>query len=258
MIFYPISNIKSSYTVSACQTEHCLKVDFFSGTSAASGALNNTVPPGIRANNYWDNFRSFSRQNRLSSNNLGLGSPVVAQVTPRQVPQLHLPHSPFRANNSNSSTDHQLLDNAVLVEPYFPQTTSASTRPRRKQKINREQNVSSSGISGRPRAEATMMFPMPQSSSTQNQPPQQQPRQNEVQPMVHHQMQNPVVTSIKRSIYSHVNDLIAQNEERPELLARIYHNLQGIDSRVSASTAASLPATLESATGTYLIFQGLY
>ena len=69
-----------------------------------SGALNNTVLPGIRANNYWDNFRSFSRQNRLSSavaaNNIPGLTPVVAQVTPRQVPQLHLPHSPFRANLS--------------------------------------------------------------------------------------------------------------------------------------------------------------
>merc|ERR1712061_310537 len=47
-----------------------------------SGALNNTVLPGIRANNYWDNFRSFSRQNRLSSavaaNNIPGLTPVVA------------------------------------------------------------------------------------------------------------------------------------------------------------------------------------
>ncbi|XP_015514172.2 uncharacterized protein LOC107220202 isoform X3 [Neodiprion lecontei] len=30
--------------------------------------LNNQVPPGNRANNYWDNFRSYSRQNLLSVN----------------------------------------------------------------------------------------------------------------------------------------------------------------------------------------------
>ncbi|XP_042242915.1 uncharacterized protein LOC121880024 isoform X4 [Homarus americanus] len=29
--------------------------------------LNNQVPPGTRANNYWDNFRSYSRQNLLST-----------------------------------------------------------------------------------------------------------------------------------------------------------------------------------------------
>ncbi|XP_019870036.2 pericentriolar material 1 protein isoform X3 [Aethina tumida] len=32
-------------------------------------ALNNQVPPGNRANNYWDNFRSYSRQNLLSTKN---------------------------------------------------------------------------------------------------------------------------------------------------------------------------------------------
>ena len=55
-----------------------------------------------------------------------------------------------------------------------------------------------------------------------------QPLQSEVQPIIHQRQQvlNPVVTSIKRSIYTHVNELIAQNEERPEQLARIYHNLQ--------------------------------
>ena len=32
-----------------------------SESGMSTGALNNTVPPGIRANNYWDNFRSFSK-----------------------------------------------------------------------------------------------------------------------------------------------------------------------------------------------------
>ncbi|XP_063379631.1 uncharacterized protein LOC134666421 isoform X2 [Cydia fagiglandana] len=34
----------------------------------ASHTLNNQVAPGNRANNYWDNFRSYSRQNLLSAN----------------------------------------------------------------------------------------------------------------------------------------------------------------------------------------------
>nr|CAD7194802.1 unnamed protein product [Timema douglasi] len=37
------------------------------GGHAAPTALNNQVPPGNRANNYWDNFRSYSRQNLLST-----------------------------------------------------------------------------------------------------------------------------------------------------------------------------------------------
>lgn len=36
--------------------------------NANQSALNNKVPPGNRANNYWDNFRSYSRQNLLSTN----------------------------------------------------------------------------------------------------------------------------------------------------------------------------------------------
>jgi hypothetical protein len=36
------------------------------------------VLPGVRANNYWDNFRSFSHQNRLSSGSVT--NPVIAQV----------------------------------------------------------------------------------------------------------------------------------------------------------------------------------
>ncbi|XP_005187213.2 uncharacterized protein LOC101891600 [Musca domestica] len=35
---------------------------------AGNSTLNNQVPPGNRANNYWDNFRSYSRQNLLSTN----------------------------------------------------------------------------------------------------------------------------------------------------------------------------------------------
>ena len=141
-----------------------------------------------------------------------------------------------------SGTDHnqQLLDNAAMVEPFFSSISSPS-RPRRKQKINREQNVSSSNsFNSRSRPEASV-FPMPQQQlPPSSEPPSQQqpiapptsqhsqPLQSEVQPMIHQRQQvlNPVVTSIKRSIYTHVNELIAQNEERPEQLARIYHNLQ--------------------------------
>ncbi|XP_075163442.1 combover [Haematobia irritans] len=37
-------------------------------SNISGNTLNNQVPPGNRANNYWDNFRSYSRQNLLSTN----------------------------------------------------------------------------------------------------------------------------------------------------------------------------------------------
>jgi len=35
--------------------------------AAYDATLNNRVPPTPRTNNYWDNFRSYSRQNLLSN-----------------------------------------------------------------------------------------------------------------------------------------------------------------------------------------------
>ena len=120
-----------------------------------------------------------------------------------------------------------------------------SLRPRRKQKINREQNVSSNGVSSRPQrplAEAAMIFPLQRPSSSER---PREPRQNQVQP-IHQQAQNPVVTSIKRSIYSHVNELIAQNEERPESLARIFHDLQSMNQPPPPPTDEEVLANLNS------------
>ncbi|GFT46314.1 uncharacterized protein NPIL_449193 [Nephila pilipes] len=55
---------------------------------AAQETLNNQVPPRTRANNFWDNFRSYSRQNLLSTSNTAkrnenIGLPVAPQI--RQV-----------------------------------------------------------------------------------------------------------------------------------------------------------------------------
>lgn len=57
--------------------------------------LNNRVPPGTRTNNYWDNFRSYSRQNLLSSS----------------------AHAP---SNVNTSSEHQQTLPAVEVPSQLP------------------------------------------------------------------------------------------------------------------------------------------
>ena len=88
----------------------------------------------------------------------------------------------------------------------------------------------------RPQPEAAMVFPIRQERQVQPNNPR---RQNEVQPMM---LNNPVVTSIKRSIYSHVNELIAQNEERPERLARIFQDLQTINRSDQALESANADA----------------
>ncbi|XP_012521845.1 uncharacterized protein LOC105828171 [Monomorium pharaonis] len=54
--------------------------------------LNNQVPPGNRANNYWDNFRSYSRQNLLSGNVKTMTDPPTA-----------ITNSACSANTTNAS-----------------------------------------------------------------------------------------------------------------------------------------------------------
>ena len=198
--------------------------------ATTTSALNNQVPPGRRSNNYWDNFKSYSRQNRLESTSCttqntntipvrptaavgaiatisgqgipsigSVGSPMVAQVPPRQLEsnsnatggiaiagvtrntvgtgrasesiKRHENQNFSRAIDANLSlgqrrihsthrteeniTRHiagadrrelstnvtqSLNNNSALVEPYFSNAHSP-LRPRRKQKINREQNI---------------------------------------------------------------------------------------------------------------------
>ncbi|XP_045763567.1 putative uncharacterized protein DDB_G0289263 isoform X4 [Maniola jurtina] len=71
----------------------------------ASHTLNNQVPPGNRANNYWDNFRSYSRQNLLSaaSKSNAEGAPPAAPLAARSHNSLHrAPSSPSLAPKRNT------------------------------------------------------------------------------------------------------------------------------------------------------------
>lgn len=164
-------------------------------SGVSSGALNNQVSPGLRANNYYDNFRSFSRQNRLSgpsgpSQGLPVNSRSVQQQRPAQQPVVET------ANNMPS--------------------VNASTRPRRKYKINREQNrdrgmIEQNNVRRRTEvgdirganpvlAANTYTSPTTTSSTTG-------------------------VDSLTKNIYSQVGALIQQNDRAPELLAKLLQDL---------------------------------
>ncbi|XP_017842696.1 uncharacterized protein LOC108599956 [Drosophila busckii] len=78
--------------------------------------LNNQVPPGNRANNYWDNFRSYTRQNLLSNKSneeLNMEQQYRQMQRQRQRPSYfsagHLPHS------TRSSTSSMLLQQPHVV-----------------------------------------------------------------------------------------------------------------------------------------------
>ncbi|XP_054267464.1 pericentriolar material 1 protein-like isoform X1 [Macrosteles quadrilineatus] len=72
--------------------------------------LNNQVPPGNRANNYWDNFRSYSRQNLLSnSGKSNDGLQQQQQQQQQQQPQQQQQQSQRTPMERFLNTDHEGL-----------------------------------------------------------------------------------------------------------------------------------------------------
>ncbi|TRY67635.1 hypothetical protein TCAL_11479 [Tigriopus californicus] len=249
----------------------------------ASGALNNQVAPGMRANNYWDNFRSFSRQNRLSNASpgsmqppnvvnpivatshavsgvvTGSGAPNVAQVTPRQLQANPSVPSAVPGNVVGQASDRgSSLPRQALIEPHFSNVNNSPPRPRRKQKINREQNRESSGetrsaamvlpscsntASNQPTssgtgavarnnetngsvggaAAAAMVYPMPQNHDRNINRSDYQGQATNDTPST---PSNMMVNSLTTSIYQHIGSLINEYESRPDHLVRILQDIQ--------------------------------
>jgi len=163
-------------------------------SGVSSGALNNQVSPGLRANNYYDNFRSFSRQNRLSG-----------PAGPTQAPP----------GNSRPAQQRPAQQGGVETANNLP-SANISTRPRRKYKINREQNRDRCVVeqnNSRRRTEggdtrganpvlAANTYTSPTTTTTTT-----------------------GVDSLTKNIYSQVGALIQQNDRAPELLARLLQDL---------------------------------
>jgi len=162
-------------------------------SGVSSGALNNQVSPGMRANNYYDNFRSFSRQNRLSG-----------------------PPGPTPSLPANSRPTQRPQQAAQEAANNLPGLSNPGTRPRRKYKINREQNrdrgteqnnvkrrAEGGELRGANPVLAANTYTSPTSANTTTNG----------------------VDSLTKNIYSQVGALIQQNDRAPELLARLLQDL---------------------------------
>ncbi|GFR08286.1 uncharacterized protein TNCT_140703 [Trichonephila clavata] len=93
----------------------------------AQETLNNQVPPRTRANNFWDNFRSYSRQNLLSTSNTvkrneNIGLPVAPQI--RQVHPMvsngNMNSGPELTNSLSSSLPSDLNRSIVNPDRHLP------------------------------------------------------------------------------------------------------------------------------------------
>lgn len=100
--------------------------------------LNNRVPPGTRTNNYWDNFRSYSRQNLLSSG----PSNVTSDQQVNGLPDIHLMHG-LQVGRNPPSAETGTRPRSELHQP-----------PRRtKRKVNKGQRQMEIGVHCPPHAD---------------------------------------------------------------------------------------------------------
>lgn len=174
-------------------------------SGVSSGALNNQVSPGVRANNYYDNFRSFSHQNRFTTTGVNQGR-GRGQLGPAA------PTDPAPVNNSTSST-----------------------RPRRKYKINSEQNrdqrlsgrrrhgvgavANSAGGGASSTAGGTAGSTVTAASSNGL----------EVAAQPANVTGKAVVDNLTKDIYNQVGSLISQHNNVPEMLARLLQDLNKLE-----------------------------
>ena len=258
------------------------------GGSAGAAAVVSLPPFALQqptavssSNGPQQRHQQHQQQQQQQQQIMGSPAPNVAQVTPRQIitcsKRPTCTAAPVAATMSSAAPPTSLT---AFIEPNFgpmataaraataPRSRTSPPRPRRKQKINREQNrenatpilpveANNSFANGPMRSTASQRQRSGESSSSGNTsapptsasaamvfPIQQQQQQNRNLNSNRRQTEtaadhaNPVVNSLSRSIYSQVSHLISQHEQRPEQLARIFEDLQAF-SRNSLEVAVN-------------------
>ncbi|XP_049779010.1 pericentriolar material 1 protein-like isoform X1 [Schistocerca cancellata] len=167
-------------------------------------ALNNQVPPGNRANNYWDNFRSYSRQNLLSTSTktnevLSERSRNALHSSCRQVSQ----QKPVAS--SAISPDHSVV------------AASSSSLPC-KEKLNTkclDGNVGNVSLPGR----------WPIQDHTNNSSGNTGHQVNR-----HKQKKPSMEQSLGEVLYSEFTALVAANENQQHFFLQLFENLKQVNS----------------------------
>ncbi|KAL3266031.1 hypothetical protein HHI36_010218 [Cryptolaemus montrouzieri] len=205
-------------------------------------ALNNQVPPGNRANNYWDNFRSYSRQNLFSTkSNDGFQNSLLIDRTNNVASR----STPFEVHSMPKSTSQHVTpqENAPqrsCVKPSrrYTNTNIAVVPP---DVLNINQNVKNEGLPLPPvqnenRGGNDSNSSSPNRSPYSNSTPRTPRRHsNIVVPNVEN-LQNPRRRNVSNeSVNAEGNTkevvaLILANEARPHFLIQLFRDLQLVSS----------------------------
>ncbi|XP_044255620.1 pericentriolar material 1 protein-like isoform X2 [Tribolium madens] len=179
-------------------------------------ALNNQVAPGNRANNYWDNFRSYSRQNLLSTkSNEGFqnisNNPFTLVTTPKSnsdqtSSQENTPRrrTQFHRNNSATAVPPDVLNvnhNVNKIE----QSTNQRNLNECDETISEEQQI------------------FKESTSRRNEWHKEQVEEE-------HHTKSKLFEELRENVYKEVVTLISANETRPHFLIQLFRDLQMISS----------------------------
>ncbi|XP_036216873.2 uncharacterized protein cmb [Bactrocera oleae] len=106
--------------------------------------LNNQVPPGNRANNYWDNFRSYSRQNLLSTNSNKSNEEQQQQNQQQHQHQLYLQQRVMEQTEGRGPTQYrsQLQPHHRALTTTLPAAlTTSNLQQLQRQQQQREEAV---------------------------------------------------------------------------------------------------------------------
>ncbi|XP_023244358.1 pericentriolar material 1 protein-like isoform X3 [Centruroides sculpturatus] len=242
----------------------------FARQTAVAATLNNQVPPRTRANNFWDNFRSCSRQNMLSTSksneiiSANLSNPQIPDSIPtvsdhqpqiknqsysektansdygrtkaRQVSNTKMHENIIKTKKPNSSKDRGLFSCFVNKPSSTQQVTSKSRQTERPIK---QREVSASHVSDNNSIPNISIFSdtsnsaMPSSSNT---------RAREVE------SKNVVNTStMQESVYAEVSKIISQADGQPEFLLDFLKKLKHLrlDSQQVLSSSQHMSSSQE-------------
>ncbi|XP_047989274.1 LOW QUALITY PROTEIN: uncharacterized protein LOC125228662 [Leguminivora glycinivorella] len=204
----------------------------------ASHTLNNQVAPGNRANNYWDNFRSYSRQNLLSANNKTnadghLGGPATL-AAPQPQPLASRSHNALRrAPPPPPLSPHHKRNAARPQPPRAPDVLNLHHEPEPAPAPAHEPHANNLHAADKRKscsklpAKNSRPAPAPSASNLDF---RDNPNLASARRDVADKATSKLFDLLRENVYSEVTTLIGVNESHPDFLIQLFKELQLISS----------------------------
>ncbi|XP_058827242.1 uncharacterized protein LOC131687206 isoform X2 [Topomyia yanbarensis] len=183
-----------------------------SNAAQQTQALNNQVLPGVRANNYWDNFRSYSRQNLLSSNSCKSNEDSCALSSGSCTNNIN---NQIQRNNSNSNNyNNNTTGNVCSTTSYSSNSKYPSNFNRNNSLNNINQQTTSDMEPPTPQQPNMSHHQQSQSQQQQQQPQQQQQHYQSLAPV--HRPDSASFQQMSQPVFHHQHQSQSQPQQQPQ------------------------------------------